>query len=86
MEYRLSTDPPRQENLEKSNCDAEFPPKQLPHLDSARNTLIGTLICSQYEAAVKEDENEKCHSAAFHSPFTALFWCHTIALMENYIL
>lgn len=33
-----------------------IPPKQLPHFDSDRNTLIGTLTWSQYEAAVKEDE------------------------------
>lgn len=86
MEYHLFTYPLKQKNLEKNNCKAELLLKQLLHLDSARNTLISTLICSQYEAAVKNDENEKCHAAAFHSPFTGLFWCHTTALIRNYIL
>lgn len=68
-----------------------FPPKADVRPGLARNTITGTLICSQYEAAVKDDENEKCHSAAFpshgfHSLFTALFFCHTTALMENCIL
>lgn len=67
------------------------PPRAPATLRLDRNTVIGTLICSQDEVDVKDDENEKCQSAAFpshgfHSPFTALFLCHTAALLENHIL
>lgn len=42
--------------LREKQLWCQIPPKQLPHFDSDRNTLIGTLICSQYETAVKEVE------------------------------
>lgn len=64
-----------------------IPPKAAATLGLARNTVISTLYLLSVWSS-KDDENEKCHSAAFHShgfhsPFTALFLCHTTALMEN---